>query len=239
LCLPDALPAEEFDALIDGFVRLAAMAGAPLIGGNLSRSPGPLVVDVTAIGWVRPRRLLRRAGARAGDELYVTGLLGAAATGLAMLTAGGPRPADPDLAACLMRYERPDARYRCGRIVARVGAASAAVDISDGLSDGASRLAEASGIGVVVDASAVPVHPGAAAWAARAGTDALPLAISGGEDYELAFAVGRRQLSRFKAAIRRCPDVSVTRVGRFVPEPGAWLDRDGVREPLGKGFLHF
>jgi thiamine-monophosphate kinase len=113
------------------------------------------------------------------------------------------------------------------------------MDLSDGLTDAATQLAEAAGIGVVVDAAAIPIHPGATAWTAKTGGDALSLAISGGEDYELAFAVGRRQLSRFKSAIRRCPDVAVAKIGRFVAEPGARLERNGSQEPLGKGFLHF
>jgi thiamine monophosphate kinase len=85
----------------------------------------------------------------------------------------------------------------------------------------------------------VPVHSGALAWAARTNRDALALALSGGEDYELLFAVSRRQRRNFLAAIRQCGDLTATRVGRLRAEPGAWLNQNGRLEPLGPGFVHF
>ena len=91
LALPPDFSLQEFDDLVDAFIALARRAGAPLVGGNLTRTTGPLVVDSTAIGSVRPRRVMRRSGGRAGDELYLTGALGAAAAGLAMLTASADR----------------------------------------------------------------------------------------------------------------------------------------------------
>src|SRR6187399_978355 len=84
LILPPTLPIEDFDALVDGVVATATAAGAVLVGGNIARSPGPLVVDVTAMGAVGRRRLLTRSRGKAGDELYVTGTIGGAATGLAI-----------------------------------------------------------------------------------------------------------------------------------------------------------
>jgi thiamine-monophosphate kinase len=241
LILPAELTVADFDALVGGFLDLATAARVSLIGGNISRSPGPLIVDVTAVGSVRQRRVLRRAGARAGHELYVTGTLGAAAAGLAMFEAGRRRgDGDAVFDACFDHYERPDARWRVASVIARTGAASAAIDLSDGLADAARRLAEAAGLGVVVEAAAVPVDPGARAWAETAGRDALAFAVEGGEDYEVAFAVAPRQRRKFLAAARRGGHVPVTRVGRFVAEPGAWLERDdGRRNELAAGFVHF
>jgi thiamine-monophosphate kinase len=240
LALPADVNLADFDELIEGFVALAGQAGAPLVGGNLTRSPGPVVIDVTAVGSARPRRLLTRSGGRPGDELFVTGQLGAAAAGLALLRGGRAGGSlDAEAAACVCRFERPDARVRCGVTVARRRAASAAVDLSDGLADAVHQLAAASQTGAVVDASDVPVHPGAAAWAAGTHQDPLTLALSGGEDYELLFAVSRRQRRNFFSAIRQSGDLTVTRVGRLQGEPGAWLNRDGRLEPLGPGFVHF
>jgi thiamine-monophosphate kinase len=240
LALPEDLPLTEFDALLHGYLTLAQAAGAPLIGGNLTRSPGPMVIDVTALGAIRPRRLLRRDRARPGDALYVTGSLGAAAAGLSMLAAGLDRHGlSAGAAACVARYEHPHARVRCGQVVARTGSASAAIDISDGLADAAAKLAEASAIGVVVDAGAVPVHAGAREWAARAGQDPVVLALTGGEDYEIAFAVSPRQRAKFLAALRRFPDLPITQVGTFVAERACWLEREGARTPLPAGFAHF
>lgn len=240
LVLPDDYPLADFDELVDGFARLAAASGAALIGGNIARSPGPLVVDATVIGSAHPRRLLTRHGARAGDALYVTGAIGASAAGLALLASGADRATlSDDERACIARHERPDARLRIGRLVGRTGAASAAMDLSDGLADAARGIAEASGLGVVLDAASIVVHPGALAQAERLGQAPVQYALAGAEDYEIAFAVPARVNGRFRAAAHRCPDLHVACIGRFEAAPGAWLDQEGRRSPLPEGFTHF
>ncbi|ODS51955.1 MAG: thiamine-phosphate kinase [Acidobacteria bacterium SCN 69-37] len=241
LGLPATLPIAEFDALIDGYATLSAATRTPLVGGNIARSPGPLLIDVTAIGSVRPRRVLRRTGARAGDELYVTGAPGRSAAGLALLAAGIPRDAmDADERECLVWHERPEPRLRLGRIVARTSAATAAMDLSDGLADAAATLAAEAGVGVVLDEAAVPIARGVSRVAGRiGGRSALEIAIGGGEDYELAFVVPARRRSRFLAAVRRSGDVTVTRVGVFERGHGAWLETGSGRRPLPHGFAHF
>lgn len=240
LALPAALPLEDLDGIIDGFLSLATEVRAPLVGGNMSRSPGPLVIDVTAIGVARPRRILRRAGARPGDRLFVTSQLAAAATGLALHKAGLATSAlDDAQRACVARYDRPDARLRTGIVVANNRAASACMDLSDGLADAARQMAEASGCGVEINTDAIPVHPGARAWAAANGTDPLALAWSGGEDYELLFAVPRRRTRLFLAAIRQAGEATVTEVGVCTKERGAWAVNNGVRADLPAGFAHF
>jgi thiamine-monophosphate kinase len=236
LALPADLPLGEFDGLLDGFLALARETGTPLVGGNIARSPGPLVLDVTALGAATRRRVLRRAGGRPGDELYVTGRLGAAAAGLRLREAGRA-PAGEAERECLDRYERPMARLRFGVAIGRSGTAAAAVDLSDGLADAARQLAAAGSLGVALDAGRVPIHPGAAS--ASPADDGLQLALAGGEDYELLFAVRARRRSRFLAAARRFQTIGITRVGRLLSETGAWLERDGVREPLPEGFSHF
>ena len=240
LVLPCEFPLAHFDALVDGFVTLAEHEKLALVGGNLTRSPGPVVIDVTLIGAARPRRVLTRSGARQGDELYVTGAVGAASAGLAHLGNGRDRATlDPDALACVARYERPEARVACGVQVARNRAASACIDLSDGLADAAHQLAAASHTGVVLDAESIPLHPGARSWAETAGVDPVTFALGGGEDYELLFSVGRRQRRAFKSVVARCQGLAVTLVGRLTAEPGPWLARAGRLEPLGGGFTHF
>ena len=85
LVLPPALPLDDFDALVSGLTALALRHKLHVVGGNLTRSPGPLMIDVTVIGTAKRRQVLTRAGARPGDALYVTGSLGGAAAGLEML----------------------------------------------------------------------------------------------------------------------------------------------------------
>jgi thiamine-monophosphate kinase len=242
LAMPPDWTLDDFDALVDGFVSCGRAAGAPLVGGNLTRSPGPLVIDTTALGSVRFRRALRRDGGRPGCGLYVTGRLGGAAAGLAVLRglpdASARAGLEPDLADAVARYERPDARWRCGLAIARGRAAAACIDLSDGLADGARQIARASGTGVIVDAAAIPLHPGAGRVTGSSAA-ALHLALSGGEDYELLYAVAPRMTNRFLACARRCGGLAMTRVGELTTESGAWLRHlDGSRAPLPEGFEH-
>jgi thiamine-monophosphate kinase len=238
LGLPPDLPLEEFDDIVTGFLELAA-AEAPLVGGNLTRSPGPLILDVTAMGVAHRRKLLLRSTGRPGDEIYVTGTLGGAAAGLAMLADGASERLTHVERACIGRHRRPMPRLRLGRTVARSHAAAACVDLSDGLSDAAQQLAAASETGVVIEQDLIPIHPGVRAWSARGTDDPLELALSGGEDYELLFAVRPRMRSRFLAAVRRFQDVPVTRVGVLTDQAGAWVEQAGTRRPLPAGFAHF
>jgi thiamine-monophosphate kinase len=240
LALPARYLLEDFDALIDGYVALASRSGAALVGGNLTSSPGPVMASVTAIGAARRRRVLRRHTARAGHELYVTGVIGAAAAGLALVGAGVHRDAmDAAARDALRRYEEPEARWRIGWMVGRTGVSSAAMDLSDGLAATARAMAEASGVGVVLDADAIPIAEAARAWATSAGQDPLAFALAGGEDYELAFAVPARTRRQFLAVTRRSRDLPVTRIGRFVAQRGAWLARGDASSPLEGGFQHW
>ena len=235
LVLPPAFPVTGVDALVDGMATLAARARISIVGGNIARSPGPLIVDVTATGSVHSRRVLTRGGARAGDELYVTGALGGAAAGLRMLSAAATLPLRPDkretLAGdrCVERYLRPDPRTRFGLMLGRNRAARACVDLSDGLADGVRQIGEASGLGAIVDADALPIENGAT----------LREALGGGEDYELLFAVSPRMRSRLKHARQLAGDLAVTRIGRLTADRAMLLNRNGSTEELPAGFEHF
>lgn len=226
LALPASLPVDDFDALIDGFLLLAAEVRVPLVGGNLTRSPGPIVIDVTLIGSARRRKILTRGGGRAGHLLYVTGTLGRVAAGIAnaqRASALAPGPQPPGTLSPLS----PLSRLHCGQQIARNRAASACMDISDGLADAVSQMAVASGTGARVFASKIPVDSVAT----------LAQALSGGEDYELLFAVPARRRRGFEKIAGR--EVDITCIGELVPGADVVLDRDGQLEPLGGGFSHF
>lgn len=237
LALPAGLAVATLDGIIDGFLRHAAAHGTTLLGGNVTRTPGPLVINVTAIGSVRPRGALTRGGARPGDEIYVTGAVGDAAAGLATLraSAGGATAES----VCVQRYLRPEPRVRAGLQLSHHGAASSCVDLSDGLADGLFQLARASAVGLEIEADALPISSDAAAWHAAAGTDALAAALAGGDDYELLFTVRPRHRGRLRGARRRIGDLPITRIGVVTRGP-ALLVRDarGSR-PLPHGFEHF
>jgi thiamine-monophosphate kinase len=260
LALPDTLDVTELDQFVDGLLAVATAYRVSVIGGNITRTPGPLMIDVTAIGAVRRRRILTRAGARPGDEVYVTGMLGDAAVGLrslrasvaaesskggadlvgsaeASLTRLAPHPDAP--ITCEARYLRPDPRVRAGVVVARNRAASSCMDLSDGLADAVRQVAEASGVGMTIDSATLPLSDEARAWCARHDTDPLHIALAGGDDYELLFTVRPSQRHRFRAAQRLCGALPITKIGVVTKGEGVRIATGGTTRELPHGYEHF
>ena len=240
LMLPESLPVADVDQLLDGLLEMAAAARVAVAGGNITRSPGPLIVDVTATGSVRPRKILTRGGGSPGDVLFVTGTVGGAAAGLGWLRqhagTGDPPPA---LAAGVSRHRKPAPRLRIGAMLGRTRGATACMDLSDGLADAVHQIAAASGTGAMVDAASVPVDQGAREWFAAAGSDPVAASVSGGDDYELLFAVSRRFLGRLRSVIQQSRGVPVTRIGELTADKSIRLTADGKTFPLPCGFAHF
>jgi thiamine-monophosphate kinase len=261
LALPASLPVAEFEAIVTSFVALAGEHRMTIAGGNLTRTPGPLVVDVTVLGTAKRRQVLTRTGAKPGDELYVTGSIGGAAAGLQMLklrhkhsTTGDtedteePHRVKPDRTSastvasvaetCIEQYLYPKPRLRIGSLLGRNRAATACMDLSDGLAEAVHQIAAINGIGVTVDADALPLSPDARHWFEGCGMDPTHEALTGGDDYELAFAVSPRARGRLRAAERH-GDVSLTRIGACTAERVVMLRQRGADQPLPRGYRHF
>jgi thiamine-monophosphate kinase len=224
LILPDALLDAELYELVDGIAEAQARYVCPIAGGNLARGR-ELSITTTVIGAQNGRPLLR-SGAKAGDGLYVTGTLGEAALGLIALQQGNTALAP----RAVERWRSPRARIAEGLALAASPHASAAIDVSDGLMQDLAHVCEASGVGCMLDASALPV-PAEAHAATALAASMLQLALAGGEDYELLFA-----------AREPVEGVAATRIGTFRREPGIAL-HDGHGRPLSlevaPGFDHF
>ena len=240
MALPSTLALTDFDAIIGAIVRLANTHRLHVVGGNLTRTPGPLTIDITLLGSVKRRQALTRSGAKLDDEVYVTGTIGAAAAGLQMLQQGAAPGGD-----CANRYLFPEPRVRFGQLLARNKAASSCMDLSDGLADGLEQLAAASGIGIAVDAAALPIDPGARQWFTNAGGDPTSAALKGGDDYELIFTARPRLRGRLRSVLRHA-GLPATRIGICTADPAVVVrvERNGTTEnrPLAafdRGFRHF
>jgi thiamine-monophosphate kinase len=227
---------------LDGMLTLAEAHKTPLAGGDLSESPVAMA-DIVLVGAVPRGKALLRSGALAGHLLYVTGALGGAAAGLDRLAqlaglAGSaktrPRTPQPPripkkLAALLAPHLYPQPRIAQGLWLQRHGLASAALDLSDGLSTDLAHLCKESGVAAEVDAALLPVHPGAT----------LAQALNGGEDYELLFtAPAAARLPRSIAG------VPITRIGRIIPARAGHpavtlLGTQGPKPLASHGWEHF
>jgi thiamine-monophosphate kinase len=252
LMLPGDLPVDWVDGLYDGLLEMAACSGVAVVGGNLAQAP-VAIIDVALLGDVEPDRLIRRDGARPGDLVAVTGTLGRAAAGLIALTAemtaqpgdargSGGRDA-PDatlLARAASAQRRPSPRLSAGPVLASAGGVTAMIDVSDGLAIDLHRICEASHVGVRVDAARLPIDPCVAPIAAASGRDALRLALTGGEDYELLFAVSADAADRVLGRLADETGVEATVIGRFEPAASGRTIADVESHALeGEGWTHF
>ena len=238
-----------------GLRGLGERCGVPLAGGDTAESPcGLVLADIMLVGSAPAGRALRRSGGRAGDALYVTGELGGAAAELAAMerraTKGQPMFSGeagddglPGLGAAAHPQMYPQPRVGVGLALLRRRLATAAIDLSDGLSTDLAHLCRESGVGAEVSATELPIHP--LALKASGGPECAPglapglalgLALDGGEDYELLFAApaGVRMP-------RRVTGVRVTRIGSLVRGKGiSLLDHGGRRRRLQPGgWEHF
>ena len=252
MALPATLPLAEFDGIVAGVTALAKRSSLHVAGGNITRSPGPLMLDVTVMGTVKRRQGLTRSGARPGDDVYVSGTIGAAAAGLALLrerrtTNDEPRttnvePRTTNVDHVIASFLYPEPRLDLGIHLSRNRAASACMDLSDGLADGFRQIAEASGVGMIIDLAALPIEPAAPAFFAARGMDTVTQALTGGDDYELLFAVRPRTQRRLSAATRR-GGVQLTRIGRCTAQRGVTLRGEAGTEidldDLPRGYAHY
>jgi thiamine-monophosphate kinase len=217
-----------------GFFSMAERYGVELVGGDTTR--GPLTISVTVIGHVPAGLALCRAGARPGDDAWLSGQTGDAALALEH-GAGRVQLSAQDLAACRLRLDRPQPRVELGRRLR--GHASSAIDVSDGLAADLGHIAEASGVSFDIAADVLPRS--AALRACPDAQLALQCLAAGGDDYELAFTAAPERRTEIDALGREL-DLPLTRIGTAVRGRGAVTLRDAAGTPVilaRAGFDHF
>jgi thiamine-monophosphate kinase len=233
------------DRMYDGWLDLANRYGVQLIGGDTSRAHEHIVIDSIAIGECSAGMAVKRAGASSGDQIFVTGSLGAAAAGLRLIERGAhlaeQNLGDEDsqkLDHVLLRQLRPEPRVGWGIVLGEERLATAMIDLSDGLSSDLNHLCDESKVGALIDASLLPIDERVVELCGRRALDPLQLALHGGEDFELLFTVKPENVPRLP---KRVDGVEIKRIGEITrPDDGVRIS-EGTRtwDLKPGGWKHF
>jgi thiamine-monophosphate kinase len=241
----DVWQTDFVERLYDGVLDLANRYGVQLIGGDTSRTTENIVIDSIVAGEATAGMSVLRSGASVGDQIFVTGSLGAAAAGLRLIERGAhlaeQNLADEDsqkLDHILLRQLRPEPRVGWGIVLGEERLATSMIDLSDGLSSDLNRVCSASGMGALIDSSLLPIDERVIELCGRRALDPLQLALHGGEDFELLFTVKPANATRLP---RRVDGVGIKCIGtiqsasegvKISEGPRAWELKPG-------GWKHF
>jgi thiamine-monophosphate kinase len=198
LALPQSYTGRWLDEFLRGLRRAARRFRCLPAGGDTTRR-NEILINVTVVGEVREGQAVLRSGAKPGDVIFVSGRLGEAELGLQLLRRGETLAGRKDPA--LKKHLYPEPRLELGRWLAEKGLAAAMMDLSDGLSSDLPRLCAASGVGARIEEAKLPIVPKAANKRTER-FDRLQLALDGGDDYELLFAVPREEVVRIPRSFR-------------------------------------
>jgi len=237
------------DEFYEGFFALADHFGVTLAGGDISETKDSIVIDSIVLGEVSTGMAVKRSGARAGDQIYVTGNLGGAAAGLKLIELGarvseppavaGGLPSDDDaIQTLLLRQLRPQPRVGWGIVLGEQQLASAMIDLSDGLSSDLNHLCKESNVGAAIDAAAIPLDEDVRHLCGRRALDPLALALHGGEDFELLFTVPPENVARLP---KRVDGAAISRIGEITDQTGSIkvTEQNHVWDLRPEGFEHF
>jgi len=237
LALPVSCGEDWLARFVSGLARDQAAFGIGLLGGDSVATPGPATLSLTAFGTVKAGAAIRRAGAKPGDLVFVSGTIGDGALGLAAARGTLAALAEADRAFLADRYRLPQPRIALGGMLS--GLAHAMIDISDGLVADLSHIADVSRVAAVIEAALVPLSP--AAGRALAGDPALlPVILTGGDDYELLFTAPP-QAEEAIMGLCRPAEAAITRIGRIESGKGVQV-RDARGHDIGLkalGYRHF
>ncbi len=232
---PQDLAYQRATRIAEGIHTACREWGITLVGGDTVATPGPLSLSITLLGEITAGCALQRSTACVGDGVYVTGTLGDAAAGLELL--GNPDTArNLDHEWLIERHLWPYPPLSLGQVLSRL--ASAAIDLSDGLIADLRHLAAASGVGIDLDLARLPFSTALTEWVKGTGRDPQPLALEGGEDFELIFTAPDTALEGLQDAARQT-GTRLTAIGRVVAGPAGEVTAPGPPALLHGGYDHF
>ncbi len=232
LSMPGAMLFDDAAALFEGLSRTAAEYGCPVAGGETTSTPGPATITVTVMGTVAKGEAVTRSGAKPGDGVWVSGTLGEAMAGLDVLLKG-----ESGREALTLKFIDPKARVSLAQALTREYRITSMIDISDGVATDLGHICDESTCGAVIMSEAIPLSGAYLDFAASRGIDPDAYALSSGEEFELLFTSGDKNLPDSSVI----DGVTVTRIGTVNGNPGSLLlETNGNATVLPRsGYEHF
>lgn len=238
--IPPEVSLEYLDGIYDGMKKLAGEFSVNILGGDTTASKRDLVINIAVAGSVPAEEVLFRHGAREGDIIFVSGLLGESRAGLHILLDGDcdGREAFDSL---VLAHRRPRPHLREGRFLARHGGVTSAMDVSDGIASDLRHITRASRLGALLEASFMPVSEALRNYCGIRGLDPVEFALQGGEDYVLLFTVDSQRADQLSADFEKAFGAPIFPIGVMKSGEGIELrGDDGIRRALPPpGWDHF
>ena len=241
VAIPGDFDVGYVERIYDGLHAYGSLSKVNISGGDTTRSPGPLVLNLMLIGEMPEDQICYRSGAKPGDLIYVSGTLGDSAAGLELVRGLDIEIPLEHRSALLKRHHRPQPRVELGQRLAASGVVTAMIDLSDGVASDLRHICSQSEVAAVILSDGIPLSPACEAFGEATETDVLSKALSGGEDYELLFTVKPEGVERVRSLEEKTGTPPLSQIGR-IEEGRDQLhleDADGRRELEEAGFDHF
>ena len=239
LAIPRDLDVGYMECVYGGLRELASRFGVNVVGGDTTRSTGPLVMSLTLTGEMDQDRVCYRSGANPGDLIYVSGTLGDSAAGMKLALGDEVGLSEEDREFLMCRHHRPEPRVALGQALAATGAVTAMLDLSDGVASDLRHICRQSGVSAVIDGTAIPVSPAFRRFRGLSDAGIRNLEISGGEDYELMCTVAHEARGDVEAL---AAESRISCIGRIEAGDGRLYFENAQRvrtELAARGFEHF
>lgn len=238
IAIPESVEVEYLDLLMDGYHNLSKEFSVPLMGGDTTRSPDKIVLNITALGKVAKGKAKLRSGAQSGDIIAVSGQLGNSAAGLKIIMNNLPQDENtPFLVDC---HNKPTAHIDEGIWLGKQKGVNAMMDVSDGIASDLKHILKSSGKGAEINLDSLPLSENLKLFCSDNNLDAIELATSGGEDYCLLLTIDKSHFTSIAENFKQEFNKDIFPLGRITGGSGITYTLNGNKiEYLKGGFNHF